>query len=98
MIVRVLAGLAVTVSLFAAGIEGAAANQSWDPGDRFSGGAPGTGNWSPFSGFGGSSPISRRTVSIATREAPGTIIINTSQRRLYYVTGNGQAIQYGIGV
>ena len=29
---------------------------------------------------------------------PGTIVISTSQRRLYYVLGQGQAIQYGVGV
>jgi len=29
---------------------------------------------------------------------PGTVVISTSQRRLYYVLGNGQAIQYGVGV
>jgi lipoprotein-anchoring transpeptidase ErfK/SrfK len=30
--------------------------------------------------------------------APGTVVISTSRRRLYYVLGNGQAIQYGVGV
>lgn len=30
--------------------------------------------------------------------APGTIVISTSQRRLYYVLGGGQAIRYGVGV
>lgn len=40
----------------------------------------------------------RQTVSYATREAPGTIIIDTPNTYLYYVLGNGQAIRYGIGV
>jgi lipoprotein-anchoring transpeptidase ErfK/SrfK len=40
----------------------------------------------------------RDTVSIDTRYKPGTIIISTSQRRLYYVNGDGTAIQYGVGV
>ena len=31
-------------------------------------------------------------------QRPGTIVISTSQRRLYFVLGNGQAIQYGVGV
>jgi lipoprotein-anchoring transpeptidase ErfK/SrfK len=48
--------------------------------------------------FGGSSPISRSTVSYAGHELPGTIVINTSERRLYLVVGNGQALRYGIGV
>lgn len=29
---------------------------------------------------------------------PGTVVISTSQRRLYYVLGNEQAIRYGVGV
>src|SRR6186713_1638822 len=40
----------------------------------------------------------RQTVSYATREAPGTIIIDTPHTYLYYVLGGGQAVRYGIGV
>lgn len=40
----------------------------------------------------------RQVVSYATREAPGTIIIDTPNTYLYYVLGNGQAVRYGIGV
>jgi lipoprotein-anchoring transpeptidase ErfK/SrfK len=29
---------------------------------------------------------------------PGTIIVRTQERRLYYVTGAGQAISYPVGV
>ena len=47
---------------------------------------------------GGGSPISRATVSFDGRYAPGTIYINTAERRLYLVLGNGQALRYGIGV
>ena len=47
---------------------------------------------------GGSSPIRRQTVNFSGQYAPGTIYINTAERRLYLVTGNGQAIAYGIGV
>jgi lipoprotein-anchoring transpeptidase ErfK/SrfK len=49
-------------------------------------------------GGGGSSPIPRTTVNFAGNYAPGTIYINTSERRLYLVLGNGQALRYGIGV
>ena len=49
-------------------------------------------------GFGGSSPIQRSTVNFAGSYAPGTIYINTAERRLYLVLGNGQALRYGIGV
>jgi lipoprotein-anchoring transpeptidase ErfK/SrfK len=49
-------------------------------------------------GGGGSSPISRQTVSFVGNYAPGTIYINTAERRLYLVLANGQALRYGIGV
>jgi lipoprotein-anchoring transpeptidase ErfK/SrfK len=46
------------------------------------------------------SPISRSTVSFdGTRYGgPGTIVVNTAERRLYYVLNDGQAVKYGIGV
>ena len=47
---------------------------------------------------GGSSPISRQTVSFSGQYAPGTIYINTAERRLYLVLPQGQALRYGIGV
>jgi lipoprotein-anchoring transpeptidase ErfK/SrfK len=42
--------------------------------------------------------LRRQVVSYATREAPGTVIIDTPNTYLYYVLGGGQAIRYGIGV
>jgi lipoprotein-anchoring transpeptidase ErfK/SrfK len=42
--------------------------------------------------------LKRQIVTYATREAPGTIIIDTPNTYLYFVLGNGQAIRYGIGV
>jgi lipoprotein-anchoring transpeptidase ErfK/SrfK len=42
--------------------------------------------------------LRRQTVSYATREAPGTVVIDTPNTYLYYVLGGGQAIRYGIGV
>ena len=53
---------------------------------------------SNFGGGSGSSPIRRTTVSFNGNYAPGTIYINTAERRLYLVLGNGQALAYGIGV
>jgi lipoprotein-anchoring transpeptidase ErfK/SrfK len=47
---------------------------------------------------GGSSPIARATVSYASNYVPGTIVINTAERRLYLVLPSGQALRYGIGV
>jgi lipoprotein-anchoring transpeptidase ErfK/SrfK len=42
--------------------------------------------------------LKRQIVSYPSREAPGTVIIDTPNTYLYYVLGNGQAIRYGIGV
>jgi lipoprotein-anchoring transpeptidase ErfK/SrfK len=42
--------------------------------------------------------LRRQIVSYATREAAGTVIIDTPNTYLYFVLGGGQAIRYGIGV
>jgi lipoprotein-anchoring transpeptidase ErfK/SrfK len=42
--------------------------------------------------------LKRQIVSYSTREAAGTIVIDTPNTYLYYVLGGGQAIRYGIGV
>jgi lipoprotein-anchoring transpeptidase ErfK/SrfK len=42
--------------------------------------------------------LKRQIVSYPTREAPGTVIIDTPNTYLYFVLGGGQAIRYGIGV
>jgi lipoprotein-anchoring transpeptidase ErfK/SrfK len=47
---------------------------------------------------GGSSPIPRTTVSYASNYSPGTVVVNTAERRLYLVLPGGQALRYGIGV
>ena len=39
-----------------------------------------------------------RNVSYDTNQKPGTIIIDTSTRHLYLVTGEGKARRYGVGV
>src|SRR5215208_6317610 len=43
-------------------------------------------------------PVSRQVVAYEGRHAPGTIVVSTSERRLYYVLGQGQAIPYPVGV
>ena len=40
----------------------------------------------------------RQEVRFQSDEKPGTIIISTRKRYLWYVLGNGKAIRYGIGV
>jgi lipoprotein-anchoring transpeptidase ErfK/SrfK len=42
--------------------------------------------------------LRRQIVSFDTREAPGTIVIDTGNTFLYYVLGNGRAMRYGVGV
>src|SRR4051812_20507879 len=42
--------------------------------------------------------LRRQVVSYSSREAPGTIIIDTPSTYLYLVLGNGQAMRYGIGI
>jgi lipoprotein-anchoring transpeptidase ErfK/SrfK len=50
----------------------------------------------------GGSPVparlQRAIVGLDTREAPGTVIIDTGNTTLYYVLGQGRAIRYGVGV
>jgi lipoprotein-anchoring transpeptidase ErfK/SrfK len=44
-------------------------------------------------------PELRRTeVAYETSQKPGTIVVDTPARRLYYVLDNGRAIRYGVGV
>jgi lipoprotein-anchoring transpeptidase ErfK/SrfK len=40
----------------------------------------------------------KTVVSYRTTEAPGTIIVNTSERFLYVIMPGGRALRYGIGV
>jgi lipoprotein-anchoring transpeptidase ErfK/SrfK len=40
----------------------------------------------------------RTVVNYPASHRPGTIVVSTSERRLYLVLGNGQALRYGIGV
>src|SRR5215475_9300295 len=42
--------------------------------------------------------LKRQVVDYPTREAPGTVIIDTPHTYLYLVLGNSKAIRYGIGV
>ncbi len=44
------------------------------------------------------SPIPRQTVSYDSPYAPGTIVVSTKERRLYFVLPDHQALKYGVGV
>jgi lipoprotein-anchoring transpeptidase ErfK/SrfK len=74
------------------------------PSARPSGASRGGGGFFDLFGIGGSGGggggggISRSTVSYPSRHKPGTIVINTGERRLYLVQDNGTALRYAIGV
>ena len=61
-----------------------------------SGGSPKKRNFNLF-GWDGSG-LGRTSVSYDTKYTPGTIVINTAERRLYLVQEGGRALRYGIGV
>ena len=42
--------------------------------------------------------LRRQSVYYRTEQAPGTIIVNTHDRYLYLIMGNGVAMRYGVGV
>ena len=44
------------------------------------------------------SPIPRETIAYSGPYKPGTIVVNTCERRLYLVLPGGQALRYGVGV
>jgi len=88
---RLIACAFVAGALFAAAVPA----RAQDSDDRFAGGAP-SGRLRGL--FSGSGPIAKTMVSFPANYSPGTIVINTTERRLYYVMGGGQAIRYGIGV
>jgi len=50
----------------------------------------------PFVGAG--SALAREVVAFSAAAPPGTIVVKTNERRLYYVTGDGRAIRYPVGV
>lgn len=88
--IRFFAAPIAAIALLSATVGGAFAEE-FDTRDIMGGGPN-------FFFRGGSSPIPRTTVMYNGNYAPGTIVVNTSERRLYLVLQNGQALRYGIGV
>jgi lipoprotein-anchoring transpeptidase ErfK/SrfK len=87
---RAFVVLIAAAALFAGSGHARAQGGFWDSRDIMGGGPN-------FFGT-GASPIPRQTVMYPTNYGPGTIVINTAERRLYLVLSNGQALRYGIGV
>jgi lipoprotein-anchoring transpeptidase ErfK/SrfK len=91
---RLLALLTLSIAL--AALAQPVRAQVDDP-DLLTGGSPTNKRYQFFSG-GYAGATSRTTVSFAGDYRPGSIYINTAERRLYLILGNGQAMRYGIGV
>lgn len=96
MISRFLAGALLAAGLFATATSASAApgNRPAAPSNR-----PAAVAVNPFSNFLALfTGVPRTVVQFQGRQPPGTIIVRTSERRLYLVLGNGQAMRYGVGV
>jgi lipoprotein-anchoring transpeptidase ErfK/SrfK len=94
---RFAAAVPVAVTLLCASAVMAQAQQIYDPDGRYSGGSPKS-RYTLFGGYSYASAIPRSTVSAPGNYAPGTIIVNTTERRLYLIQDGGTALKYGIGV
>jgi lipoprotein-anchoring transpeptidase ErfK/SrfK len=92
---RLLAVVAVATACVAL-VQPALAQEMGTP-DFLTGGSPTNRSYQFFSG-GYAGTISRTTVTSPGSYAPGSIFINTAERRLYLILENGQALRYGIGV
>jgi lipoprotein-anchoring transpeptidase ErfK/SrfK len=46
----------------------------------------------------GASPIKKEIVDYESKYKPGTVVVETSERRLYLVMEDGKALRYGVGV
>ena len=64
--------------------------------DMLRGGATKKGIYNAF-GWDGTG-LGRTTVSYQSKYAPGTIVVDTTARRLYLIQAGGSALRYGIGV
>ena len=95
MQVRAYAGIAAILLSFMTASARAELLNINDPAER----GVSRGGYGLFGGaYGGSSPIPRTTVSYPGPYGAGTIVVNTTERRLYLVLPEGKALRYGIGV
>ena len=95
MSLRMLSRITLALALSCAVLPEALANPSDDPEGRYSGGRP-TG--AKVRGLFEILQMQRQEVGFETKEKPGTIIVFTKERKLYYVLGSNRAVRYGVGV
>jgi lipoprotein-anchoring transpeptidase ErfK/SrfK len=83
----ILSGILFTTSIQPAD---AAAQRFFDPITR---------SWQEVTpGRSSRNPVPREVIDYDGPYGPNTIIVDTSERRLYFVLGDGRAIRYGVGV
>ena len=51
-----------------------------------------------ISGLASAPAAAREVVHFRGEAAPGTVVVRTGERRLYYVLGDGRAVRYRVGV
>lgn len=93
-VIMMTAAALVSVPLMAPTASRAETVRFWDPA---------TGGFQTYERSAGTrrnmeSPVKKEEVSYDGPYGKGTIVVNTAERRLYYVLGDGRALKYGIGV
>jgi lipoprotein-anchoring transpeptidase ErfK/SrfK len=95
LIAALAVGSAAALSSAAHAAPGAA-SRFFDPNTRtwieYGPRTPGSG------GRAAANPVPRETVPYQGPHGANTIVVDTSERRLYYILGDGTAIRYGVGV
>jgi lipoprotein-anchoring transpeptidase ErfK/SrfK len=95
--VATIAAIAALLGPFSLGpISFAQAQSDNEQQEMLRGGATKKGVYNLF-GYDGTG-LGRTTVTYRTKYAPGTIVVDTTERRLYLIERNGSAQRYGIGV
>lgn len=88
---RLCKTIAAALVMGSAIVTGAAANEMIDPVTR-----------QPLMNADGgrihAAAIPREEVDYKGKHAPGTIVVDTNEKRLYFVLPNGRAMKYGVGV
>ena len=94
MYARTIAAVSLACALLGSSLPAQAQPMpTYDPDGRYSGGQTSGRRYEFFGGMSYAGSIRRETVTAPGKYAPGTIIVNTSERRLYLIQDNGTALQ-----